>query len=405
MYRPNEIEEKRLLELTEWIEEAKKENRYVEYVMKEITNRVDLSWEDIDYRQKLCTKDLEETKQSLLDEYYEFGQFSELLKQKIENIKEDVCPEVYDYFSKLPQTFFVSTHLLRKKYQTILMMESGWLPNLKGMLNVSLEEEANEIQKSALDINKQYKTLILWIDSLIPNDIIDDKGINYIKTRKSNYVSELFLARRKEKPLKYVQDKIIQRNSIVDREKFGFIDNIDWDKIVNEKESRPDDAAIFYPNQEIFYEKLETWTESILNPYCRKWIKEYLEHGRNLPFYKIRVFKYIKDIIKAKEFLLEQYERKLEKKHIKEQERKHKNDKYSGRRYKSDLCFYKKTLRESGESDFTKEDEKKNYHSSNKVVDYPLGYAGTWAHDEAGYSDGDIDTIFDGDPDAYWNFD
>lgn len=32
-------------------------------------------------------------------------------------------------------------------------------------------------------------------------------------------------------------------------------------------------------------------------------------------------------------------------------------------------------------------------------------YAGSYAQDEAGYSDDDIDTIFEGDPDAYWNID
>lgn len=32
-------------------------------------------------------------------------------------------------------------------------------------------------------------------------------------------------------------------------------------------------------------------------------------------------------------------------------------------------------------------------------------YAGSWAQDEAGYSDDEIDTIFDGDPSAYWNID
>lgn len=32
-------------------------------------------------------------------------------------------------------------------------------------------------------------------------------------------------------------------------------------------------------------------------------------------------------------------------------------------------------------------------------------YTSSYAHDEAGYSDDDIDTIFDGDPDAYWNID
>lgn len=32
-------------------------------------------------------------------------------------------------------------------------------------------------------------------------------------------------------------------------------------------------------------------------------------------------------------------------------------------------------------------------------------YNGSWAQDEMGYSDDDIDTVFDGDPDAYWNID
>lgn len=32
-------------------------------------------------------------------------------------------------------------------------------------------------------------------------------------------------------------------------------------------------------------------------------------------------------------------------------------------------------------------------------------YAGSYAQDEAGYSDDEIDTIFDGDPSAYWNID
>lgn len=37
--------------------------------------------------------------------------------------------------------------------------------------------------------------------------------------------------------------------------------------------------------------------------------------------------------------------------------------------------------------------------------DFEDEYAGTYAHDVAGYSDEDIDTIFDGEPDAYWNID
>ena len=32
-------------------------------------------------------------------------------------------------------------------------------------------------------------------------------------------------------------------------------------------------------------------------------------------------------------------------------------------------------------------------------------YTGSWAQDVEGYSDDDIETIFDGEPDAYWNID
>ena len=32
-------------------------------------------------------------------------------------------------------------------------------------------------------------------------------------------------------------------------------------------------------------------------------------------------------------------------------------------------------------------------------------YQGSWAQEVEGYSDEDIDTIFDGDPNAYWNID
>ena len=46
-------------------------------------------------------------------------------------------------------------------------------------------------------------------------------------------------------------------------------------------------------------------------------------------------------------------------------------------------------------------------HSNNNVEEYDgYGkYRGSYAQDEMGYSDDDIDTIFDGDPLAYWNID
>ena len=44
-----------------------------------------------------------------------------------------------------------------------------------------------------------------------------------------------------------------------------------------------------------------------------------------------------------------------------------------------------------------------NYYNSN-IYDEDE-YAGTYAHDVAGFSDEEIDNIFDGEPDAYWNID
>lgn len=47
------------------------------------------------------------------------------------------------------------------------------------------------------------------------------------------------------------------------------------------------------------------------------------------------------------------------------------------------------------------------YHDDEYEYERPTygRYAGSYAQDEMGYSDDDIDTIFDGDPNAYWNID
>lgn len=53
----------------------------------------------------------------------------------------------------------------------------------------------------------------------------------------------------------------------------------------------------------------------------------------------------------------------------------------------------------------------KDYYDEPNTYDYQENdslygrYAGSYAQDEMGYSDDDIDTIFDGDPSAYWNID
>lgn len=419
MYRPNDKEEKQLLELSRWIEKAKEEEQYSNYVTSKISIDIKFAWEHIKYRQELCSEGLEATKQILLDKYSDEGKFSELVKLRIEEIKEKLCADVYEFFVKFAEKE-VGLYLGQKNYHKILMVESGWLPNRNGFFDIDLEKEARNIQTVALSINKQYNELTEWLDSLSPDDTIDENGIKSIKSdcNKSMYISKLFHARKKENALTFVQNAILNENSIIARKKYMIVHKIDLNTLnlscssKIKKLSREERAALreastnrFYQSQEEFYTELENWVKSIANPYCRDWIYRYLRTGRNLPIYKIRVFKYIEDIEKAKEFLLSLYERKLEKTNIKEQERNEKHNKYREKHYKSDLRFYKEALKESSGTDYTENSEIEPKDSNNTVIDYPLGYAGTWAHDEAGYSNDDIDTIFDGDPDAYWNTD
>ncbi|MBO7577034.1 MAG: hypothetical protein J6T03_06170, partial [Bacteroidales bacterium] len=57
----------------------------------------------------------------------------------------------------------------------------------------------------------------------------------------------------------------------------------------------------------------------------------------------------------------------------------------------------------------SEEDEYGNDDNENYLTDWDEPtydkYNGSYAQDEMGYSDDDIDTIFDGEPDAYWNID
>jgi len=59
---------------------------------------------------------------------------------------------------------------------------------------------------------------------------------------------------------------------------------------------------------------------------------------------------------------------------------------------------YEAEINEEVENDF------RNYIENYEADTYGR-YAGSYAQDEMGYSDDDIDTIFDGDPSAYWNID
>lgn len=54
------------------------------------------------------------------------------------------------------------------------------------------------------------------------------------------------------------------------------------------------------------------------------------------------------------------------------------------------------------ECEYEETDEYESIYEDHHTYDR---YSGSWAQDVEGYSDDDIDTIFDGDPSAYWNID
>ena len=73
------------------------------------------------------------------------------------------------------------------------------------------------------------------------------------------------------------------------------------------------------------------------------------------------------------------------------------------------LCKIKERQKEYEEmvcfDEWTEEMFELEHSSSCDEEDTYDRYNGSYAQDEMGYSDDDIDTIFDGDPSAYWNID
>ena len=72
-----------------------------------------------------------------------------------------------------------------------------------------------------------------------------------------------------------------------------------------------------------------------------------------------------------------------------------------------DLCDFWTTLKGKKFEKFTTTDlheayDPADYYEEEKTYD---NYNGSYAQDVEGWSDQDIDDVFDGDPDAYWNID
>lgn len=91
MYRPNEIEEQRILELAQWIEKAKEDSTYSSYVIGKISGHIKLAWEHFRYRHELCSSDFETTKQNLLNKYSEEGRFRISETENSRDKKDNKC--------------------------------------------------------------------------------------------------------------------------------------------------------------------------------------------------------------------------------------------------------------------------------------------------------------------------
>jgi len=141
-------------------------------------------------------------------------------------------------------------------------------------------------------------------------------------------------------------------------------------------------SEVFYPDQEQYYRQLEHWAKSeIKDVDCSRWISYYLWKGRILPVRLVNVLRYKDDVEKGKNYLLSKYEEKIIADKKKNQDRENRN-----RSFDENLNLFQD-----------------NNH--NNYIEYNGDYSGTYAHDVMGYTDDEIDTIFEGDPDAYWNID
>lgn len=402
-YRPTETEENRLFALKDWIDQDCTKNQVGEYTVSRISTDILISWEDIERRKELCTKSLEDTKKYLSEKYYANGQLSKALVSKILNIKDSILPDVYNHClqeAKNPSNIYYKH--LRQKYYELAMIEAGVLPRFfieSFNDDIDIDKACDEFINKIFRINKLYQDLMLWMSSLKPSDEFDEEGIDQMRRFPKFYIHSLELYINDENPVQKVINELTKRYNKASLDK-SQIDIDDLDELLTKKSI----GAKLYPNQEKFYKSLEQWASYIKNPKCKEWIINYLSRGRELPFYKIKVFKFMKEPEKAKEFLINEYEKILKLRFEKDLNYKKKNEKYRKIKHKKTLTAIKKYLKDSDKIGFNEND---NEDSENRCQNssYSLGYEGSWAHDVEGYSNDDIDTIFDGDPDAYWNID
>ncbi len=340
---PDEQETDILLDLDQWYNTLKKAKKCPQYVLDRISCDIQLSWENPDIRKEtigIAPYQLEIIKKSLIQKYKEDGDISQQLVNKVESLKDSLNPTIYKhYLSNAVHLISYTIHTCMKVEYISAMMDSGLLPRRESFLKINIQKEIDEFGDRILSVNNNYILLKEWSEKLLEGDSIS----NIQKEELKKYslldfvISTLESSLLDKNPLEKAQYKILESLSEEEIERHSsFLSDLDIfnDDVEGEKTK-------LYPNQERFYASLEKWASEIKNPWCSKWITEYLKTGRHLPFYRIKVLRFHGNMEKAKAFLLDKYEQLIIRRYRKNKEYEEKRR----RRQKRYDKHYKKIVR------------------------------------------------------------
>ena len=219
----------------------------------------------------------------------------------------------------------------------------------------------------------------LWLKRPIEQvDVTEHNALFSLISFLNDWInSETFLSLSLE-----IQKKILQKYKKEKDEVYGCVYRLDLCALFRYVDNYQ--AAISYlketfnDEQELLYTRLHSWIDEINDsPECKSRISYYLESSKHLEFKDNVILKYVNDLDCAKTFLLSECKKDFEseRNELNEVLEEIANDRRKSRR---------------------KELTENMYLNDNH---------GSYAREEMGYSDDDIDTIFDGDPSAYWNID
>lgn len=401
---PSKKETNILLELLEWNENSK--DGISEYLYKQIKCDINNCWENKLYRDKLLFKnkfDVLKIKECLINRYIEKSKIYDNYMSMIFSIKDVVSNGILKYYLDLNafSAFYFNIPVYKADYDSEIINYKEYIISLNSKYIkitdwISYYTISKELDKDEYNILNWWREI--WIFLKLNNKDI----LKYSDQEQVNIIIQL------------IQDDLLQKDKLktvdINSIKIPYISLL-LDASINENILKSkiscellknmlkspgvadNNTVKFHNKHEWFYSNLEKWSMGIKNPYMSKWIHRYLDNGRKLPFYKNHVFKL--DFIEAKKFLIMKYIEYVQYKNqqiLKEEKR--------NKKYEKKLDKFINQLK--GE-DF--DDSTVAYRASSNKPLYINGYIGTYAYDEAGYTNDDIDTLFDGDPNAYWNID